>query len=812
MQPISSRWTTHALVWLAALSAPGCGSNSNPASSGLDDGGSSDSTTDEREAGAAARDMDGSRATADGSTGAGDASSVPGSGDASDDATTGRAGDGGSVSDDASSNAYQWKNVAIGGGGFVTGIVFSPAQSGLAYARTDVGGFYRWDDGSGQWTPLTDFFSMAQANYMGGESIAPDPSNAQVVYAAAGMYEASGNGVILRSPDQGRTWSLHSIPVTMGGNGLGRGMGERLAVDPNNGKILLFGSRSNGLFRSTDSAATWTQVTAFPTAGDATYGLPVVVFDKAGGTATGSTAIYVAAASKSASSNLYRSTDGGTTWGLVAGGPSGLMAHHASLGADGALWLTYSSDYGPYNVGGGTLMGQVWKLTTPNGTWTNVTPPAANWGGMAGGISVDAQNPLHAIVSTLDWYAPDRLLGTFDGGKTWTVIAQPPVSYAPSGSTYDDNGATYWMSASAFIGTGATNWVEAVSLDPFNPSHALYGTGAGVWSSSDLQDATGTSGQGVTWTFLDKGLEETVPIYLMPTIKGAFLGSIGDLGGMRNTDVDQYSSTGQYTNPLFSNTNGIDFAEANPTFVVRVGNSGVVASDTAYSNDNGQTWTPCATAPPGYATANQMQSVAVAADGTRFVVSPYAGHGSPAYTTNNGSTWTACAGLPSGALLASDRVTAGTFYATSGGTLYVSTDRGATFASANTFAGTGAPRAVFGQAGEVWVAAAGGKLYRFTGSGGTVTTIASVANAYGVGFGAPAHGETHPSVFVIGTVGGQYGFFRSDDGSGTTWKRINDDSHQYGGLQNDYIAGDEGRFGRVYLTTGGRGYVYGDGP
>lgn len=791
-----------------------CGSqesNSNGPSSllpppGNDGGGSGRSAGAAGSSGSFPSGLSGGNPSGTQHSGVADASTASGSNDASSAPPS----DG--AADAQPPIASGWNNVAIGGGGFVSGIVFSPVQQGLAYARTDVGGFYRWDDANSNWVPLTDFFPSAQGNFMGGESIAPDPTDPNVVYAAGGMYLTSGNGAILRSTDQGTTWSVNPIPVAMGGNATGRGMGERLAIDPNNDTILLFGTRNNGLYKSVDSATTWAPVTTFPTTGDVNYGLPVVIFDKSGGTAAGSTNIYVAAASRNAGSNLYWTTNGGTTWALVPGGPSGLMVHHASLGSDGTLWLAYSSDYGPNNVLGDPLTGQVWAYATSTGTWTNVTPPAANWGGMAGGISVDAQNPQHVIVSTLDWYAPDRLLATANGGLTWQVIAKPPATFSPDGSTYDIEGAQYWLVDGPDIGTGATNWVEAVALDPFDSNRAMYGTGAGVWVSTDIQAATGTNGQGVIWTFLDKGIEETVPIYLMPSVSGAFLAAIGDLGGMRNTDLDVYSTTGEYSNPVDNDTNGIDFAESNVNLVVRVGDSGKPASDVAYSIDNGQTWTPCPSAPPGYATANEMASVAVGADGSRFLASPFKGFGSPAYTTDDCATWTTSAGLPSGALLASDRTMPDTFYATSGGTLYASTNGGLSFTIVNTFTGNGAPRAVFGEAGEVWVAANGGSLYRFTGSGAIRTVVVSVSSANGVGFGQAAPGETHPATFLIGTVGGQYGFFRSDDGLGAGWTRFNDPQHQYGWLQGNYIAGDENVYARAYLTTSGRGYLYYDAP
>jgi hypothetical protein len=764
---------------------------------------------------------------------AGDSGSTEGGSDGSPavgpDGSFGRDGSGVGVPD--AGPPSPWQNVATGGGGFVTGIVFSPVQPNLAYARADVGGFYRWNGGT--WTPLVDFLPMSEGNYFGGESIAPDPVDADIVYAAAGMYlTGNGNGAILRSTDQGTSWTINQIGVPMGGNENGRGMGERLAIDPNDHTILFFGSRSNGLYKSTDSATTWTKVSGFPTQGDATYGLPVVIFNQAGGSATGSTNIYVAAASTSAGSNVYQTTNGGTSWSLVTGtgtGPTGLMVHHAALASDGNLWLAYSSNYGPYNTETAPLSGQVWKYATATGAWTNVTPPSTNWGGMAGGISVDAANALHVVVSTLDWYHPDRLLATTDGGATWTVIAQPPLSTTDVASTYQVNGAVWWT-AFGQIGTGATNWVEAVALDPFDPDHVFYGTGGGVWSSANISAARpGGSGAGVTWAFLDQGLEETVPAYMMPSINGAFLSAVWDLGGMRNTSLDAYSSTGEYSNPIFNRTNGIDFAESNPMFVVRAGisdgtsgNPAAPAADVAYSTDNGVTWAPCATAPTGYTTAGQMGSVAVAADGSGFVVSPSTGYGSPAVTVHDAAstcaTWTTSTGLPSGALVAADRVTAKTFYATSGTDLYVSTDGGTSFTVAATLDGpAGDPRPVFGQAGEVWVAVNnGGRLYRFTHVGTSTpvasTVVSNITSAYGVGFGKAAPGQTHPATYIIGTTMGQYGFFRSDDGIGTSWVRINDDAHQYGWLQGCYIGGDENTYGRVYLTTGGRGYIYREGP
>ena len=88
--------------------------------------------------------------------------------------------------------AYRWKNVQIVGAGFVSGIVFHPTAPGVRYARTDIGGAYRWSEPARRWEPLLDWVSYDDRNLMGVESIALDPSDPNRVYMALGTYTAAG--------------------------------------------------------------------------------------------------------------------------------------------------------------------------------------------------------------------------------------------------------------------------------------------------------------------------------------------------------------------------------------------------------------------------------------------------------------------------------------------------------------------------------------------------------------------------------------------------------------------------------------------
>jgi hypothetical protein len=116
----------------------------------------------------------------------------------------------------APATPYVWRNVVVGGGGFAPNLIFSPAEKGLAYLRTDLGGAYRWDAKLQRWIPLQD--ALGESNYFGIESLAPDPKDPNVVYLAAGMYFRDP-AAILCSSDRGATWQVTPVPFRMGGKG-----------------------------------------------------------------------------------------------------------------------------------------------------------------------------------------------------------------------------------------------------------------------------------------------------------------------------------------------------------------------------------------------------------------------------------------------------------------------------------------------------------------------------------------------------------------------------------------------------------------
>jgi xyloglucan-specific exo-beta-1,4-glucanase len=725
----------------------------------------------------------------------------------------------------AASEPYNWRNVEIAGGGFVPGIIFNQAKKDVIYARTDIGGAYRWDPATSRWIPLLDWVGQSNWGWNGVVSIATDAVDANKVYAAVGMYTNSwdpNNGAILRSSDQGKTWQSTALPFKLGGNMPGRGMGERLQIDPNKNSILYFGAPSGkGLWRSTDSGVTWAQVTNFPNPGNYVQdpaneytadnqGVVWVTFDKSTGTSGSATqGIYVGVADKN--NTVYRSTDGGATWSAIAGAPTGYIAHKGVIDSTNHLLYIATSDTGgPYDG----AKGDVWKYNTSTGTWTQISPvPSSSsddiWG--YSGLTIDRQHPGTIMVSTqIAWWPDIVMFRSTDSGATWSRIWDY-TSYPTRVDKYKmDISAAPWLSWGSNPQppeeTPKLGWMtEALEIDPFNSDRMMYGTGATLYGSTDLTkwDSGGT----FTIKPMVSGLEETAVNDLISPPSGApLLSGLGDIGGFKHDDLTKVPAK-LFNTPLFSSTISLDFAEKNPATIVRAGNfkdsDRPNDSHVAFSTDGGANWFQ-GTEPGGI---DEGGTVAAAADGSRFVWAPK--NSAVVFSVGFGNTWTQSSGLPQNAVVESDRVNPMKFYGYSSSKVYVSTNGGATFTAT---AATGLPdsakfKAVAGHEGELWFASSGG-VYHSTDSGATVTKVSGVDSAISIGLGMHAPGKTNDALYIAGKVGGVDGVYRSDD-SGASWVRINDDQHQYGNMGNA-ISGDPRVYGRVYLGTDGRGVLVAD--
>ena len=129
-------------------------------------------------------------------------------------------------------SATSYTSVKWGGGGYITGLIYHPTSYNVMYARTDVGGAYRWN-GGGSWTPITDGigFNAGEGTYHGVESLALDPTNDNKVYIVTGLSTHSWDGSVLNngriyvSNDRGASWTHYDLPFPVGGNEDARAIG-----------------------------------------------------------------------------------------------------------------------------------------------------------------------------------------------------------------------------------------------------------------------------------------------------------------------------------------------------------------------------------------------------------------------------------------------------------------------------------------------------------------------------------------------------------------------------------------------------------
>ncbi len=751
---------------------------------------------------------------------------------------------------------YTYKNVQIVAGGFITGLVAHPAERGLRYARTDIGGAYRWDAGAERWSPLEDWLPIAERNLLGVESLAIDPADPRKLYVAAGTYlnPRVPNGAILRSGDQGRHFEMTRVPFQMGGNEDGRFAGERLQVDPNDGRRLFLATRLNGLWHSADSGVTWLPVREFPGTPLNRMGLTFVALDKASGVKGRPTPVLLVGVCDPVE-NLLRSDDAGRSWKPVVGGPLGVFPNHGIFAADGTLYLSYGDSPGP----NGMSNGAVWAYVPRTGQWRDVTPErpsgrsrAGNGDAQAFGYGMVVVDPEHAgtvFASTLDrWHPGDTIFRTKDAGRHWVSLRE--------GARRDATPAPWTRHEASEAPFG--HWIGAAVVDPFDGNHVLYGTGETIWESHDALAAPGSigsategmagkdgearqqgklgapgaqTGQGgrspkTHWTIGAQGLEATAVLTLLsPLLPGDagphLYAGLGDIGCFRIDDFERSPAAGAMKHPELSNCDALALAAAKPGEMVRVGRSWTPgAPHGAVSHDGGVQWTPFLREPEG---GGRGGDAAISANGKVLL---WAVRGGPlAMSVDDGGHWRSLR-LPASQVrlqVLADAHKPDVFwvYAPQTGELFTAAGDGSETTVTKAAPKGGTLRIAANAPETLWIGSEAG-LFRSLDGGTRWTSTDTVASVIAVGFGKPrleAAGAT-PVIYLVGAlantpeahapekdVGRGGGIYRSLD-DGASWERIDDREHRFASAEQ--ITGDPRVFGRVYLGTNGRGVLVGD--
>ncbi len=687
---------------------------------------------------------------------------------------------------------YQWGNVAMGGGGAVTGVVVHPKVADLVYVRTDVGGAYRWDAAEGKWTPLLDHLPPAEWNLYGVDSLCVDPNDAlgNKVYITTGKYTdswAGVSGMVMLSTDRGRTWSRGGLSPT-GASNRDQAFGERLAVDPANSRHVMYASRKGGLFDSYDAGVTWQSVAASPKGQSPDHpdaslrgnGLAFVLFDTSSGILANplrTRRIFAGATGE----GIYSSQDGGKKWLLMTGSPRNPV--RGVIAADGVMVVTH-------HVGVSIYERNAWRDISPADQGKKILP--------GGAVAIDPHNSRHILVGCGSGHQV-QLFRTEDSGNTWLPIRgkrNQTCAWWPG---------WHWLSA-----------VSSLAFDPAHPGKAWATDWYGVYSTPDV------TAENPIWSNDVRGIEETVTTGALaapPQGPVRLLSGVADNGGLDHESLVIPPARDIWSKGLSLGLTrtGIAVSKARPGLFVAVGIQDWDKPGTGgYSLDFGATWHVFKNRP--YAEIKGGR-VVLSDAGRRIVWAPQ--KGKLYYSDDLGDSWhmSQCQDDLSGVAggngvfvydqpLAADaddqRV-----YALNKNKLYISNNGGASFMRVNGELPDYWRRKLIATtiSGDLWLAAGDKGLHHSENGGQNFQKIASVQFAELIAYGREPPGRTHPAIFIMGEISGQSGYFRSDD-MAKTWLRIDIPSQRIGNDPNT-MTGDPRVFGGIFVGTNGRGIFYG---
>ncbi|HXE51756.1 MAG TPA: autotransporter-associated beta strand repeat-containing protein [Tepidisphaeraceae bacterium] len=522
--------------------------------------------------------------------------------------------------------------------GRLAGVAGDPTNASVLYVAAAGGGVWKTVDGGASWTPLTDNQSTL---FMGAIAVAK--SNPNVIYAGTGEATNSflsyyGRGV-LKSTDGGTTWSL------MGNSVFDRHTISQIAVDPTNANNLYVAvggggvngvGGNTGVWKSTDGGGTWVNTTTSISSG--------AQFSDVEMDPTNPQRLFCAVNSGSLS-GVYQTTNGATSWTLVAGGlPSGSSVGNPRVAISASNpQVVYASFDNPSN----SNAAGIWKSTDGGATWAQPGTVPNYMGGQGWYDTTLIVDPTNSNIA----YAGGQtsFIQTTDGGAHWTDIS--------TGAT-GNNGPHADHHAIGFDANG----------------HLLDGDDGGVWR---LDNATPGS---ILWTDLNSNLQITQFIGgdISPTDPNAAL------GGSQDNGTEQFSGNSVWTLREGGDGGTVRIDKQNPSIVYHEAPIESFGATNFFrrSADGGQTWTAAVNGINALDPQNFYPPFAVdPTNGSHLVF----GTNRVYETTNQGTNWAPISTpntngwTTSGNLdaLAFSPSSPGTIYASAGGHLFVTTNDGA---------------------------------------------------------------------------------------------------------------------------------------
>lgn len=303
-------------------------------------------------------------------------------------------------------NLYQTKTPfpnGVPGTGVLNCVAFDNDDPNIIYTGGPACGLWKTTNGGTSWFNVTD-----NSNYSirGISSIVIDHQNDDVIYILTGDADGGDSPSlgVFKSTNGGISWAPTSL--SWGLSDLKYGF--KMAMSPVNQNLIIVATHNNGIYRTSDGGATWTNHES---------GTFYDVVWKPGS----SSIVYASKAS-----DVYKSSDGGVTWTNVANIPQSQRIQLAVTPQNSDIIYALGSGY--RNWGGSTGHGFPGLiLSTNNGTTWNFkswTPAICSYLGDPVNYSTQATYNIDFAVKPTTFgimvMGAINIFGSVNSGELWT--------------------------------------------------------------------------------------------------------------------------------------------------------------------------------------------------------------------------------------------------------------------------------------------------------------------------------------------------------------------------------------------------------